>query len=251
MTADAPLYRVTAPTYLAGGYYTPENQPEGGLLWDGEPNSALDPLNSAAEKRVKAYQAEREKRENASERPLSRVLKDVSADTSAVERERDAAVDRAEKAEARNEELTAEVADLTRERDALAAQVAKFDRDGDGNIGGSARRDGQNPNPTVDVQPVSPALAAGNEVLAPAPQTVDDLADVRTEAGDSPEKLEKIEREVDEANGKKVKGADGKPKRSAKEEAARKAAIAILREKKVKFFAGATTEALVAQAAEA
>lgn len=248
MTADTPLYRVTAPTYLGGGYYNPENQPENGLTWDGEPNAALEPLNAAAEKRVKAYEADRERREARAESSVSGSVKTAGKEVAHLERERDAAVDRAVRAEARIDELLDENGTLKTENAKLSAQVAKFDHDGDGNVGGA--REGQNPNPTVDVVNPTPALADGQEALAPAPQTVDDLADARTEPGDSPAKLEKIEREVDDANGKKPK-ADAKPKRSPEEEKDRKEAIAILREKKVKFFAGASTDDLVRQASEA
>lgn len=260
MTADAPLYRVTAPTYLAGGYYTPESQPEGGLQWDGEPNSALDPLNASAEKRVKAYEEARDRREAGAHRPLSSALKEAGVDTSALERDRDAAVARADAAEEKLVTLTADLAVVTRERDELAAQVAKFDHDSDGRIGGAGV-----PPVTVDVVQPTPALAEGHEALAPAPQAIDDLAEARTTPGDSPEKLEAIEREVDEANGKlttaqnaaldhdgdaKAGGSTPKAGRSAEEEAERAALFKFFKELDVKVFAGSTTEKLRAKKAE-
>ena len=226
MTAESPLYRVTAPTYLDGGYYTPENHPEGGLVWEGEPNAALEPINVAAEKRVKAYEAEREKRRAEVNKPLSRALKDAGVDASAAEKERDAANERAEKAEARVDELKQQVADLTKERDDLAAQIAKFDGDNDGFIGGSAPREGQNPNPTVDEVVKPAALTDGEEVLAPAPRTVETEDDKKPTAAP-------------------------KAKRTPEEQARRQAAIKKLRDKDVTFFAGATTEELEKQAAEA
>lgn len=233
MTAETPLYRVTAPTYLGGGLYNPENQPAGGLAWDGEPNAALEPLNAAAEKRVKAYEAGRERREARAESSVSGSVKTAGKEVAHLERERDAAVERAERAEARVDDLLEENGALKTENATLTAQVAKFDHDNDGKVGGAVR-EGQNPNPTVDVVNPTPALADGQDALPAAPLTVDPPA------------------AADAADG--ADGADAKPKKAARspeEEADRKAAIAILREKKVKFFAGATTEALVAQAAEA
>ncbi len=97
-------------------------------------------------------------------------------------------------------------------------------------------------------------LAAGSEV--------DDLADVRTVSGDGAEKLAAIEREVDEANGKltaaQVEALDrdddgkagGSKARTPEEEAERAEVIAMLREKGVSFFAGASTEKLKAKLAE-
>lgn len=205
MTAETPLYRVTAPTYLDGAFYTPESQPADGLPWSGEPNAAMEPINDAATLRVKA------RGEHVKKALVRRPL--ISGTTDLV-----ATAKRADDAEARAALLEAELA-------AVRSELA--------------------------------ALKLG---------AVDDLADVRTMPGDSAEKLEAIEREVDEANGKlspaqvaaldhdgdgKAGGSKPRAKRSPEEAADRKAAIAILREKGVSFFAGATTEALMAQAAEA
>lgn len=99
---------------------------------------------------------------------------------------------------------------------------------------------------------------------APAP-VVDDLADTRTTPGDSPEKLEAIEREVDEANGKlttaqnaaldhdgdaKAGGSTPKAGRSAEEEAERAALFKFFKDLDVKVFAGSTTDKLRAKKAE-
>ncbi len=98
----------------------------------------------------------------------------------------------------------------------------------------------------------------------PAP-VVDDLSDVRTMPGDSAEKLEAIEREVDEANGKlspaqdaaldhdsdkKAGGSTPKAGRSPEEEAERAALFAEFKERGVKVFAGSTTEKLREKLAE-
>lgn len=64
-----------------------------------------------------------------------------------------------------------------------------LDRDGDGRDGGSL--------PGNQTAPMAPAEAPAVEDEHPA---VDDLADARTTPGDSAEKLEAIEREVDKAN---------------------------------------------------
>ncbi|HEV7352590.1 MAG TPA: hypothetical protein VGN74_05615 [Brevundimonas sp.] len=111
--------------------------------------------------------------------------------------------------------------------------------------------------------PVAPAPEV-NKVMAGEglPMPVDDLADARTVPGGGTEKLEAIEREVDEANGKLTpaqvealdRDGDGKPggskKRTPEEEAERAEIIASLREKGVTFFAGASTEKLKALLAE-
>lgn len=89
------------------------------------------------------------------------------------------------------------------------------DRDGDGNPGGSLPGNQTAPFATAEDKPAdNPADTATAETSQPAEtppasstpagdnqsDTVDDLADTRTTPGDSPEKLEAIEREVDEAN---------------------------------------------------
>jgi len=95
------------------------------------------------------------------------------------------------------------------------------------------------------------AILAGTDI---APAEVDDLAHVRTEAGDSPEKLAKIEAEVDAANvvvdpldhdadGKKG-GSKPRAVRTPEEKAEREAVIAELKAKNIKYFAGATTPKL-------
>jgi hypothetical protein len=94
---------------------------------------------------------------------------------------------------------------------------------------------------------------------------IDDLADVRTTPGDSPEKLEAIEREVDEANGKltpeqnaaldhdgddKAGGSTPKAGRSPEEEAERAALFKFFKDLNVKVFAGSTTDKLRAKKGE-
>jgi len=103
--------------------------------------------------------------------------------------------------------------------------------------------------------------------VEPVPEIVpvDDLADVRTTPGDGAEKLEAIEREVDEANGKlspaqaaaldhdgdkKAGGSTPKAGRSAEEEAERAALFKFFKDLDVKVFAGSTTEKLRAKKAE-
>lgn len=71
-----------------------------------------------------------------------------------------------------------------------------LDRDGDGAPGGSLPG-----NQTAPFKGVQIDSVYVDEADALPPQAVaDDLADARTTPGDSPEKLEAIEREVDEAN---------------------------------------------------
>lgn len=139
--------------------------------------------------------------------------------------ERDAALERAVTAET-------DLATVTAERDALAEQIA---------------------------------LLKGPDAPDADAVVVDDLADVRTVPGDSAEKLEAIEREVDEANGKltpaqdaaldhdgdnKAGGSTPKAGRSPEEEAERADLFATFKSLGVKVFAGSTTEKLRAKLAE-
>lgn len=99
-----------------------------------------------------------------------------------------------------------------------------------------------------------PAVRLHEEGTLPLPDEVDDLADVRTTPGDSPEKLEAMERETDEANAAAnvhpldhdadgVKGGSkAKPNRSKDPE--REAVKKALKAADIKFFGGATTEDL-------
>lgn len=132
-----------------------------------------------------------------------------------------------------------------------------------------------NPSPTepvialreegvLDLPAAEPVVT--EPVTEPAIEPViDDLADTRTTPGDSPEKLEAIEREVDEANGKltpaqdaaldhdgdkKAGGSTPKAGRSPEEEAERAALFAEFKERGVKVFAGSTTDKLRAKLAE-
>lgn len=209
MTDQTALYRIIAPTYLAGSLYSAENQPADGVPWDGPPNAAMVPLNAAAERRVAALTEK-------AKRPATQSAGDKADNVVA------ALTARAETAEAR-------VSELIVERDALADQLA--------------------------------AMAKS----APAVEPIDDLADARTTPGDSSEKLEAIEREVDEANGKltpaqnaaldhdgddKAGGSTPKAGRSPEEEAERAALFKFFKELDVKVFAGSTTEKLRAKKAE-
>lgn len=77
-----------------------------------------------------------------------------------------------------------------------------LDRDGDGADGGSL--------PGNQTAPYGGALIKGAFVDEASDLPIDDLADARTTPGDSPEKLEAIEREVDEANAAEwMKAAEG------------------------------------------
>lgn len=123
------------------------------------------------------------------------------------------------------------------------------------------------PEPAAEPQAVIPLEEEG---VLPLPKEepaapVDDLADARTAPGDSAEKLEAIEREVDEANGKltaaqnaaldhdgdnKAGGSTPKAGRSPEEEAERAALFAEFKARGVKVFAGSTTEKLREKLAE-
>lgn len=116
----------------------------------------------------------------------------------------------------------------------------------------------------------APVIPLQEEGVLPLPKdepsaSADDLADARTMPGDSAEKLEAIEREVDEANGKltlaqnaaldhngdnKAGGSTPKAGRSPEEEAERAALFAEFKERGVKVFAGSTTEKLREKLAE-
>lgn len=108
-----------------------------------------------------------------------------------------------------------------------------------------------------DVLPL-PAGEIGINETAIVADPVDDLADARTTPGDSPEKLEAIEREVDEANAAKPnpldhdgdgKSGGSKPRKPVDPE--RVALFAALDAKGVKYFKGATTDVLKAKLADA
>lgn len=114
------------------------------------------------------------------------------------------------------------------------------------------------PQPVITLRQEG-VLPLPEQESAATPEAVDDLADVRTTPGDSIEKLEAIEREVDEANGKLSPAQDAaldhdgdkkagrsKPKagRSPEEDAERAALFAEFKERGVKVFAGSTTEKL-------
>lgn len=103
------------------------------------------------------------------------------------------------------------------------------------------------------------------KIEAETAPVVDDLADARTVEGDSAEKLEAIERETDEANGKltpaqdaaldhdgdnKAGGSTPKAGRSPEEEAERAELFATFKSLGIKVFAGSTTEKLRAKLAE-
>lgn len=77
-----------------------------------------------------------------------------------------------------------------------------LDRDGDGRDGGSLPGNRTAPMATAEGDPNRPDDGPPNAVQTPPPPSdaTDDLADARTIPGDSPEKLEAIERETDEAN---------------------------------------------------
>lgn len=77
-----------------------------------------------------------------------------------------------------------------------------LDRDGDGRDGGSLPGNRTAPMATADGDPNRPDDGPLNaqQTPPPPPDAADDLADARTTPGDSPEKLEAIERETDEAN---------------------------------------------------
>lgn len=129
--------------------------------------------------------------------------------------------------------------------------------------------------PTADTAPASSEESASviplqEDGVLPLPKDeppapADDLADARTMPGDSAEKLEAIEREVDEANGKltaaqnaaldhdgdkKAGGSTPKAGRSPEEEAERAALFAEFKARGVKVFAGSTTEKLREKLAE-
>ncbi|MGR6533105.1 hypothetical protein [Brevundimonas sp. RM1] len=78
-----------------------------------------------------------------------------------------------------------------------------LDRDGDGRDGGSLTGNQTAPFAGAQVDVVSVDEAAS--------LPLDDLADARTTPGDSPEKLEAIEREVDEANAAARASAEPEP----------------------------------------
>lgn len=211
MTDQTPLYRVTAPTYLDGAFYTADSQPAEGVRWDGEPNAVMTPLNDAAFERVRA-QANDVKSEGATSESVGDVSSAAIIATLTT---------RAESAEASVKALTADLDAVTAERDGLAAQVA--------------------------------ALTVSDPVI-------DDLADVRTLPGDSAEKLEAIEREVDEYKAAQVEAAAGsnvepeastaKTGRSPDEEAERAELFATFKALGVKVFAGSATEKLRAKLAK-
>ncbi|VTO13990.1 hypothetical protein [Brevundimonas vancanneytii] len=77
-----------------------------------------------------------------------------------------------------------------------------LDRDGDGRDGGSLPGNKTAPMATAEGDPNRPDDGPPNaqQTPPPPPDATDDLADARTMPGDSPEKLEAIERETDEAN---------------------------------------------------
>ncbi|MCO8030101.1 hypothetical protein NI454_09070 [Brevundimonas diminuta] len=76
-----------------------------------------------------------------------------------------------------------------------------LDRDGDGRDGGSLPGNRTAPMAPADGDPNRPDDGPPNaqQTPPPAPVAADDLADARTTPGDSPDKLEAIERETDEA----------------------------------------------------
>ncbi|WP_338577768.1 hypothetical protein V8J38_02615 [Brevundimonas olei] len=83
-----------------------------------------------------------------------------------------------------------------------------LDRDGDGHDGGSLTGNQTAPMATANGDPNRPDDGPPNAQQTP-PEQLDDLADARTTPGDSAEKLEAIEREVDEANAATSKVEDG------------------------------------------
>ncbi|GEM_PF-6411952 len=153
---------------------------------------------------------------------------------------------------------------LNKEAEAAVAEYRKVRSNPSVAVAAPARKDDGAAKTLADA--LARAEAAEAEVKRLTAELDDaQLAVSRTTPGDSNEKLEAIEREVDEANGKltaaqhaaldhdgdnKAGGSTPKAGRSPEEEAERAALFAEFKERGVKVFAGSTTEKLREKLAE-